>query len=131
MSWWNSILVVDDDPDLLRAYKDALEVDGHSVVLARDGYEALRLLRQGLRPAVILLDLRMPRLDAWAFREQQRKAPALAGIPVIVLYSQAVESEAMMALDVQGFLQKPVDLDVLLRAVAPHVARGGQASHPS
>ncbi|RKH05332.1 response regulator [Corallococcus sp. CA053C] len=130
MPWWNCILVVDDDLDLLRAYRDALEVDGHSVVLARDGHEALRLLHQGLRPAVILLDLRMPRLDAWAFREQQRADPALAAIPVIVLYSHVVDSQAMKALEVEGFLQKPVDLDVLLRAVAPYVARGAQASHP-
>ncbi|RKH38501.1 response regulator [Corallococcus sicarius] len=131
MPWWNCILVVDDDLELLRAYKEALELDGHSVVLARDGFEALRLLRQGLRPAVILLDLSMPRMDAWAFREWQRKDPALASIPVIVLYSQLVEEQAMRALGVEGFFEKPVDLDVLLHAVAPYVARGGQASHPS
>ncbi|RKH63256.1 response regulator [Corallococcus llansteffanensis] len=131
MPWSNNILVVDDDLDLLRAYKDALEVDGHSVVLARDGYDALNLLRQGLRPALILLDLRMPRLDAWAFRERQRADPALASIPVIVLYAQAVDCQAMRALGVEGFLQKPVDLDVLLRAVAPYVARGGLSPHPS
>ena len=130
MPWWNCILVVDDDLELLRAYKEALELDGHSVVLARDGFEALRLLRQGLRPALILLDLSMPRMDAWAFREHQRADPALASIPVIVLYAQAADEKSMRALGVEGFFEKPVDLDVLLLAVAPHVARGGQASHP-
>ncbi|RYZ42857.1 MAG: response regulator [Myxococcaceae bacterium] len=130
MSWWNSILVVDDDLDLLRAYQEALQLDGHTVVLARDGNEALRLLKQGLRPALILLDLKMPRMDAWEFRARQRADPALASIPVIVLYALAVGARSMNALGVEGFLQKPVDLDVLLLAVAPYMARGGWDVHP-
>ncbi|RKH22381.1 response regulator [Corallococcus praedator] len=130
MSWWNSILVVDDDLDLLRAYKEALELDGHTVVLARDGHEAMRLLNQGLRPALILLDLRMPRMDAWEFRARQRADPALASIPVIVLYALDAGADAMSALGVEGFLEKPVDLDVLLRAVAPYLTHGGWDVHP-
>ncbi|RKH05654.1 response regulator [Corallococcus sp. CA047B] len=130
MSWWNSILVVDDDLDLLRAYKEALELDGHTVVLARDGDEAMRLLNQGLRPALILLDLRMPRMDAWEFRARQRADPALASIPVIVLYALCAGRDAMSALGVEGFLEKPVDLDVLLRAVAPYLTHGGWDVHP-
>ncbi|CAM3270026.1 response regulator [Corallococcus sp. ZKHCc1 1396] len=130
MSRWNCILVVDDDLDLLRAYQEALALDGHTAVLARDGAEALRLLKQGLRPALILLDLLMPRMDAWEFRTRQRADPALASIPVIVLYAVETGLSAMKALEVEGFLQKPVDLEVLLRAVAPYVARGGWGAHP-
>ena len=121
MSWWNCILVVDDDLDLLRAYKEALELDGHQVVLARNGFEALRLLSQGLRPALILLDLMIPGMNAWSFRLRQLEDPALASIPVIVLYAQAAGARAMNALGVDGFLEKPVDLDVLLGAVAAYV----------
>ncbi|MCY1047098.1 response regulator [Corallococcus sp. bb12-1] len=131
MSWRDCILVVDDDLDLLQAYQEALRLDGHSVVLARDGAEALRLLKQGLRPALILLDLLMPRMNAWEFRMRQRADPALASIPVIVLYALELGAREMTALEVEGFLQKPVDLDVLLRAVAPYMARGGWDAHPS
>jgi two-component system, chemotaxis family, chemotaxis protein CheY len=125
MPWWNCILVVDDDLELLRAYKEALELDGHPVALARNGFEALRLLHQGLRPALILLDLMMPGMNAWSFRLRQLEDPGLASIPVIVLYSQDAGVRAMNALGVEGFLEKPVDLDVLLGAVAAYVKPTG------
>ncbi|MBN8226046.1 response regulator [Corallococcus macrosporus] len=131
MPWWNCILVVDDDLDLLRAYKEALELDGHEVALARNGFEALRLLQQGLRPALILLDLLMPGMNAWSFRLRQLEDPALASIPVIVLYAQDAGARAMSALGVDGLLEKPVDLDVLLAAVSAYVKPArATAQHP-
>ncbi|NNC21186.1 response regulator [Corallococcus exiguus] len=125
MPWWNCILVVDDDLDLLRAYEEALNLDGHEVALARNGFEALRLLRQGLRPALILLDSMMPGMNAWSFRLRQLEDPALASIPVIVLYALDAGARAMNALGVDCFLEKPVDLDVLLGAVATYVRPTG------
>ncbi|MFP2900200.1 response regulator [Corallococcus sp. 4LFB] len=131
MPWWNRILVVDDDLDLLQAYKEVLELDGHEVTLARNGFEALRLLKQGLRPALILLDLLMPGMNAWSFRLRQLEDPALASIPVIVLYAQDVGARAMNALGVDGLLEKPVDLDVLLATVAAYVKPAGATTQPS
>jgi two-component system, chemotaxis family, chemotaxis protein CheY len=130
MAWWNCILLVEDDVDLLLAWQEALELEGHHVVLARDGAEALELLRQGLRPALILMDLRMPRMDAWTFRRRQRADPALASIPVLILYSHDEAPQTVEVLEVEGFLRKPVDLDVLLRAVAPYVTPEGAGAHP-
>ncbi|WP_404369823.1 PleD family two-component system response regulator [Corallococcus coralloides] len=129
MPWWNCILVVDDDLDLLRAYKEALELDRYEVVLARNGFEALRLLDQGLRPALILLDLMMPGMNAWSFRLRQLEDPALASIPVIVLYAQDAGARAMNALGVDAFLEKPVDLDVLLAAVAAYARPAAFQGH--
>ncbi|MBZ4330561.1 PleD family two-component system response regulator [Corallococcus sp. AS-1-12] len=129
MPWWNCILVVDDDLDLLRAYKEALELDRYEVALARNGFEALRLLDQGLRPALILLDLMMPGMNAWSFRLRQLEDPALASIPVIVLYSQDAGARAMNALGVDAFLEKPVDLDVLLAAVAAYARPAAFLGH--
>ncbi|MBZ4370110.1 response regulator [Corallococcus interemptor] len=129
MPWWNCILVVDDDLDLLRAYKEALELDRYEVVLARNGFEALRLLNQGLRPALILLDLMMPGMNAWSFRLRQLEDPALASIPVIVLYAQDAGARAMNALGVDAFLEKPVDLDVLLAAVAAYARPAAFQGH--
>ncbi|GMT97324.1 hypothetical protein KH5H1_14430 [Corallococcus caeni] len=131
MPWWNCVLVVDDDLDLLQAYKEVLELDGHEVALARNGFEALRLLKQGLRPALILLDLMMPGMNAWSFRLRQLEDPALASIPVIVLYAQDMGARAMNALGVDGLLEKPVDLDVLLAAVAAYVKPARASAHHS
>jgi two-component system, chemotaxis family, chemotaxis protein CheY len=130
MSWRNLILVVDDDLDVQWVYREVLEMEGYRVVLARDGAEALHLLRRGLRPALILLDLLMPRMNAWSFRLRQLEDPALASIPVIVVYAQDLGARAMNALGVQGLLEKPVDLDVLLRAVGAWATPEGPAAHP-
>src|SRR5262249_47432853 len=60
--------------------------EGYGVLVASDGAEALALLRAAPRaPSVIVLDLKMPNVDGWAFREEQARDPAIASIPVIVV----------------------------------------------
>jgi CheY-like chemotaxis protein len=78
------ILIVDDDSDTREGLSLAMEAAGYSVRTARDGVEALKVLRQ-CRPDLILLDLVMPTMDGWTFRMQQLRDPALADIPVVVL----------------------------------------------
>jgi CheY-like chemotaxis protein len=63
------ILLVDDDPDLRRATRAALEAEGYEVVEAKDGQAALDLLEnESQRPNLILTDLIMPRLNGWELR---------------------------------------------------------------
>jgi CheY-like chemotaxis protein len=78
------ILIVDDDADTREGLSLAIEAAGYSVHTARDGIEALKMLRH-YRPDVILLDLVMPTMDGWTFRMQQLRDPELADIPVVVL----------------------------------------------
>jgi len=106
-----SVLVVEDDPDLRAAIADTLAADGHAVTVARDGHEALEILRQGARPDVILLDLTMPRMDGLEFRVQQAQDPRFAHIPVVVM--TAVEAMALQAASsgLCNFLFKPIDLE--------------------
>jgi CheY-like chemotaxis protein len=90
----------------------------------RSAEQALDRLRDGTPPDVILLDLMMPGMDGWEFRQRQRQDPALASIPVILLTGAAeVDNRADLLGDV-GYVQKPVDADVLLAAIqrftSPH-----------
>ena len=62
------ILIVDDDKDVRIALAELLEGEGYTVAGAHNGQEALQLMRGGLHPAVILLDLMMPVMDGWDFR---------------------------------------------------------------
>lgn len=110
------VLVVEDDADLLETFILVLESSGHAAVGAADGYAALEMLRGGMRPCVILLDLMMPGMNGWQFREQQLKDPALAPIPV-VLISAAGPGAEDKTLRPAAFLPKPVDLDALLDTV--------------
>ncbi|HZI15627.1 MAG TPA: response regulator [Myxococcus sp.] len=121
MTSGNCVLAVDDDPDILLAFKDVLEMEGHCVLLARGGREALELLRRGTRPAVILLDLMMPDLSGWEFIEAQTADASLASIPVVVLSGQGVSAREVAALGAAGYLRKPVDLEQLLGTVSRYV----------
>lgn len=113
-----TLLVVDDDLDIRDALQDVLELEGYAVLLAADGLEALTQLRQGTPPPhLILLDLMMPRMDGFAFREALRHDPGLAGIPVLVASADLDVKGAAEGLGVAGWLRKPLDLSELLSTV--------------
>ncbi len=108
------VLVVDDDAGVRQALVDILTDEGHRVSAARHGAEALELLRTAERPDVIVLDLTMPVMDGWTFREHQRQDPALAGIPLIVMSAASARGRKV---DANRVLAKPVDIDVLLESI--------------
>ena len=81
----DAILVVEDDAALREMMAQQLHLAGFAPATAPNGYEALALLRMGFPAKLILLDLRMPIMDGWAFRAEQRRDPDLADIPVIVM----------------------------------------------
>src|SRR5678816_4594642 len=78
------VLLIDDDVDSVQAFVLFLHYHGIDAVTAADGEAALQLLRSGLVPCVIILDLMMPGKDGFAFRSEQLRDGALARIPVIV-----------------------------------------------
>lgn len=81
-----TIMVVEDDADVLDVIALTLEDHGYSVLVAANGRQALDKLRAAEhRPALILLDLMMPVMDGRQFREAQRRDPALADVPVVLL----------------------------------------------
>lgn len=116
-----SILVVDDDLEIGEVLCEVLRDEGYRATRAGNGAEALQLLRVGERPDVILLDLMMPVMNGWQFREEQVRDPLLAGIPVVVMTaSRQFDAEVLDPCEV---LPKPLQLERLLEAVERHVAR--------
>ena len=110
------VLVVDDDPDILATVEQILEVEGYSVVSARNGAEALLALDVE-QPSLIILDLMMPVMDGWEFRRRLLEHPA-AATPVIVVSADRDLARKAEALRVNGYLAKPFDLDALLAQVS-------------
>jgi CheY-like chemotaxis protein len=108
-----SILVVDDDPDILYALSEALSEEGFSVQVAQNGQEALDLIGEA-PPALILLDLMMPVMDGREFGSRIRSSPDLANIPIIVLSAGRDALSTAEDLDAAGYLGKPFDLSALL-----------------
>jgi CheY-like chemotaxis protein len=118
-----SILIVEDDLDIREALAEALGFEGYDVLLAENGQEALDVLRVGPLPHVILLDLLMPVMNGWEFRQEQLADPALAGIPVVVV-SASAPGDARP----DRYLPKPFSIDELLVAVAELSAEDLQRS---
>ncbi len=107
------VLIVEDDADIREALGELLASAGYEIDEAANGLEGLAAARRA-RPDLIVLDLMMPVMDGWQFREAQERDPALAPIPVIVI--SASGPAASIAADT--FLEKPFPLDRLVAEVA-------------
>ena len=115
-----SILIVEDDEDVRGALAAVLEEEGYSVLEARHGEEALRMLRGAGAVCLILLDLFMPTMNGWAFRDEQRRDPDLSAIPVIVLSADGAAVKSAASMGALDYMVKPVDFDRLLKLIALH-----------
>lgn len=110
------VLVVEDDLDIRELVASVLAEHGHEVASAGDGREALGLL-SAFAADVILLDMRMPVLDGWAFAREYAAQPGPhARIVVCTAARDASSSAASIRAD--AWLAKPFDLAELLQAVA-------------
>jgi CheY-like chemotaxis protein len=118
-----AVLVVDDDYAIREMLTEVLEDAGYHVISAENGRHALNQLRDSSTlPCVILLDLMMPVMSGWAFRQEQQADVQLAGIPVVVLSARpSLQHDAFMT-TVNEFLQKPVDIMHLLTIVDRYCA---------
>jgi two-component system KDP operon response regulator KdpE len=112
------ILVVDDDPDLVRAMRLRLRANNYEVTTASDGYGAIASAQKD-RPALIILDLGLPVGDGFVVLDRLQRSDTLCGVPVIVLSArdpQANEERALKA-GASAFFQKPADNDELMNAI--------------
>jgi two-component system, NtrC family, sensor kinase len=116
-----TVLVVDDSRFFRTATERALVKAGYSVLVAADGEEALRVTREKL-PALILLDMLLPKLDGPTVLHRLKADPATKKIPVLVLTSLSQRNEEKLVADgAAGFLEKDQltkDAQPLLHAIA-------------
>jgi two-component system, chemotaxis family, chemotaxis protein CheY len=112
------VLIIEDERSTRDGYAALIEqVLGYPVVTAPDAQQALELLRAGLTPSLIVLDLSLPGMDGFAFRSQQLADPALASCPVLVCSGLLDDARNLEALKAAAYLQKPIEPEVLLRLV--------------
>jgi Response regulator containing CheY-like receiver, AAA-type ATPase, and DNA-binding domains len=115
-----TILLVEDDPDIRDGIADILRGAGKTVVEAEDGQDALDKLEQVDRPCLILLDLRMPRMDGFEFLRRLNEHPDAPDFPVLVLSAHASVDAAQHYPGVLGTLRKPFPISSLLSWVDGH-----------
>lgn len=107
------VLVVDDDPAIRAFVGQALEDEGYEVRLAMNGQDALATLIEW-QANLIVLDLMMPTMDGWTFRDRQREMASLADIPVIVMSAARNLAGQTERLAPSAILPKPFGLSTLL-----------------
>ena len=117
-----TIMIVEDDRDTREMLERFLQLEGFEVRTAANGEAALAVLRREGAPSVILLDLMMPVMNGWQFRQAQRDDPDLASIPVVVVTAAGPQS-SVPEIHADAWLSKPVDFDQLLAAVTPFCQR--------
>jgi CheY-like chemotaxis protein len=107
------ILIVDDDHDIRESLAEVLAEVGFQVTTVANGQEALAELEREPVTAV-LLDLMMPVMDGWQFREEQRRRPALARTPVIVISADGDVRASAASIGADAWLRKPIHIADLL-----------------
>lgn len=109
------VLMVDDDAAIRNVVSLALGDEGFNVICAADGQEALEAIRRS-QPDLILLDMRMPVMDGWAFASAYRQEPP-PHAPIVVLTAARDAAAVATEIGARECLAKPFDLDDLIACV--------------
>ncbi len=118
------ILVADDNPMNLYLTIELLEMEGHTVLTAANGEEAVREARAGL-PDLILMDLRMPVMDGVQALRRLRDEEATRSIPVVALTASAMKGarEKILAEGFDGYIEKPIEVGRFGKQIGRWLAR--------
>jgi DNA-binding response OmpR family regulator len=127
----SKILVVDDDPDLVRALRLRLRANNYEIATAADGYAAIATAQKE-RPDLIVLDLGLPAGDGFVVLQRLQNSDTLSGIPVIVLSARDPQNNEERALKAgaAAFFQKPADNEELLNVIRVSLA-GASSPQPA
>ncbi len=122
------LLIVDDEPDIVNLLKDFFEMNGYSVMTAKNGREALD--RSLKKPDLILLDVNLPDVDGFNVCARIRN---LVVCPILFLTAKVTENDLLNGFHVGGddYIVKPFSLQTLLARVEAHLRREERRSSPS
>lgn len=111
-----TILIIEDEKVILHTLKDFLEVEGFDVLIAGNGLVALELLNNTPMPDLLLLDMKMPKMNGWEFAKVY--AEKFSERAPIIVATAAVDAE-QRARDVNAidWVEKPFNLDILLEKI--------------
>ncbi len=123
---YGPILVVEDNPNVLELLEITLRFKGYPVVTAQNGQEALEKIAQE-RPALVITDILMPKMDGYALAHALQKNPLTLQIPVIFIsatYVTQEDKQFALSLGAVRFIEKPIDTEDFLLTVAEILTQG-------
>lgn len=106
-----SILIVEDDKEIRETITEVLEIEGYKVYAAGNGQEGIDILRNcETPPGLIILDLMMPVMDGYGFRDMQNRDEMMAAVPTVLLSADSNLVDKARQLGVKNFIKKPVEI---------------------
>lgn len=120
------LLILEDDPDILRLLERTLTIKGYNVVTAPNGYDGLEII-QSERPALVVTDIMMPKMDGFNLVHRLRIDPETRTIPIIfitVTYIAREDREFALDIGVTRFIQKPIDFEKFFSTIAEILEQG-------
>ena len=120
------LLIVEDDPDILKLLDAALTFRGYQVVTARNGNEALEAMEEN-QPAIVIADIMMPKLDGFGLVHRMRIQPETRDVPVVFITATYIGKEDRafaFHLGATRFFQKPLDLENFLGTIKDLLEQG-------
>jgi CheY-like chemotaxis protein len=113
-----TVLLIDDDADLIDRFKDVFEMEDFNVFTASNGKEALDMLKtmpESELPDLIMLDYMMPIMNGEKFSQVRQNDPRLKKIPVVLMTANGDIASIMRKVHVNAYLEKPMDIENVLR----------------
>jgi CheY-like chemotaxis protein len=125
-----SVLVVEDDIDIVSSLAEVIRDEGFKVQTAANGYQALMQVEQH-QPALIFLDLMLPQMNGWRFVQEMRARFPDTSVPIVLVSAVQDIARAAARLGARHFLRKPFDLADIVRITHEHCRTGDSQSAPA
>ena len=121
-----TVLYVEDDPESRLLIRRVLQADGYAVIEAKDAADGLASATEQ-RPDLILIDINLPEVDGLTLARQIKSVPDLASTPVVALTANVMrgDRERSLGAGCDGYIQKPIDVDLLPRQISQFLRRTG------
>jgi len=125
MSEMPTILHIEDNFDNRILVRRILQFEGYDVVEAENAREAMKLLPE-CHPALILMDINMPEVDGYTLAATLKAIPEYKHIPMLAITANALrgDKERSFQAGCDGYIEKPIDMDVLIEMVAYYIEHG-------
>ncbi len=114
------ILVIDDDPTLVKVVQPFLMSHGYEVTVANDGQQGIEAARKNA-PDLIILDVQMPKMNGYTFIFELKKIANIKSIPIIVLTAKEGMAEIFKVEGVKEYISKPFKSEVLLTTIKKYL----------
>ena len=120
----STILYVEDNPDNRMLVKRILTAENYKLLEATNAVQAINLL-ESTTPDLILMDINMPEMDGYTLTTRIRSMPGLERVPILALTANVMRGDKEKTLEAgcDGYIQKPLDVDQLIREIEKFLAR--------